>query len=218
MSFVINPYSFGSTFDPLSLSPALWLSDTGSNPSVWPDLSGNGRNATQATTANQPAIVTNVRNGRQIRRFDGINDQMLVGLTVSNTPFTVVMVTYLTGPSTAFRVSFAMGGNVFGIGYNSTPAAYAFSSSGLTITKARPTTFELISCVSNGASSFFSVDGVSTTGTIAAHASNALNLGTNGIGSFFTQDLAEILIFPTALSTTNRQAVESYLRTKWGTP
>lgn len=216
MSFIINPYSFG--FNPLSLSPALWLSDTGSDPSVWPDLSGNGRNATQATVGAQPTIVPNVRNGRQIRRFDGTNDQMLVGLTVSNTPFTIVMVTYLTGPAIGFRVSFAMGGNGFAIGYNPTPVAYAFSTSGLTITKARPTTFELISCVSNGASSFFSVNGVSTTGAIAAHASSALNLGTNGIGVFFTQDLGEILIFPTALSTSNRQAVESYLRTKWGTP
>jgi hypothetical protein len=31
-------------------------------------------------------------------------------------------------------------------------------------------------------------------------------------------DHGEILIFPTMLSTSNRQAVESYIRTRWGTP
>jgi len=219
MSFIINPYSFGSAFDPLSLSPSLWLSDTGSNPAVWPDLSGNGRNATQATTANQPSIVANVRNGRQIRRFDGVNDSLSASLSVPNTPFTIVMVTYMSSNgSGGFRVSVVMGTNTFGVGYNTTPAAYAFSTSGISITKARPTTFELISCVSNNASSSFTVDATTATGTIAPHSSSVFNIGTNGVGSFFAQDCAEILVFPTALNTTNRQAVESYLRSKWGTP
>jgi len=61
-------------FSPLSLAPALWLSDTGSNAAQWDDLSGNGRHATQATGINQPAIVANALNGRQVRRFDGTND------------------------------------------------------------------------------------------------------------------------------------------------
>jgi hypothetical protein len=61
-------------FSPLSLNPALWLSDTGSSAGQWDDISGNGRHATQATSANQPAIVTGALNGRQVRRFDGSND------------------------------------------------------------------------------------------------------------------------------------------------
>jgi len=65
-------------FNPLSLSPALWLSDTGSSAGTWPDLSGNGRDATQADSANQPAIITNELNGRQVRRFDGNNDRLTV--------------------------------------------------------------------------------------------------------------------------------------------
>lgn len=62
-----------SVFNPLSLSPALWLSDTGSDPSVWTDISGNGRDA---SSANFPAIVTNALNGKQVRRFDGTNDTL----------------------------------------------------------------------------------------------------------------------------------------------
>jgi hypothetical protein len=63
--------SYGNSFDPRSLSPALWLSDTGSDHAVWEDLSGNGRNFTQSTVANQPSIITNAVNGRQVRRFNG---------------------------------------------------------------------------------------------------------------------------------------------------
>ena len=65
---------FAGAFDPRRLGLALWLSDTGSDPSQWDDLSGNGRNATQATPANQPAIISAGLNGRQVRRFDGSND------------------------------------------------------------------------------------------------------------------------------------------------
>jgi len=61
-------------FSPLSLAPALWLSDTGSNAAEWTDISGNSRTPFQTTGVRQPAIVTNVLNGRQVRRFDGTND------------------------------------------------------------------------------------------------------------------------------------------------
>jgi hypothetical protein len=35
-------------------------------------------------------------------------------------------------------------------------------------------------------------------------------------GNTLNGDIAEILIFPTALSTENRQKVEGYLGSKWG--
>jgi len=60
--FAANAMFLTGAFNPLSLSPALWLSDTGSDASVWPDISGNGRNATQAVALNHPAIVTGALN------------------------------------------------------------------------------------------------------------------------------------------------------------
>lgn len=44
----------------------------------WPDLSGNGYNATQATTNNRPTYRVGVRNGRSVLRFDGVNDSYRV--------------------------------------------------------------------------------------------------------------------------------------------
>ena len=40
----------------------------------WADKSGNGRHATQATSANRPARKTAVQGGRDVLRFDGSND------------------------------------------------------------------------------------------------------------------------------------------------
>jgi hypothetical protein len=82
-------------FDPLSLSPALWLdaSDSatlfnaasgGSTPANgagigrWEDKSGNGRNFTQSTSGSRPLRQTAVQNGLDVVRFDGSNDIMLM--------------------------------------------------------------------------------------------------------------------------------------------
>lgn len=63
-------------FSPLSLSPTLWLDDTGQDTAIWTDLSGHGRHWTSATATERPAIIPDALNGRQVRRFDGTNDWM----------------------------------------------------------------------------------------------------------------------------------------------
>lgn len=40
----------------------------------WTDESGNGKDATQGTSAARPTGVTNVYNGKSCARFDGVND------------------------------------------------------------------------------------------------------------------------------------------------
>lgn len=85
----------GRGFNPLTLSPALWLDS--SDPSTlyqdsalttlavadadpvggWKDKSGNGRNVTQATGAARPTLRLAVQNGRPVLRFDGTDDTLL---------------------------------------------------------------------------------------------------------------------------------------------
>lgn len=64
-------------------TPSLWLDANASTSftysssnviSQWSDLSGNNRNATQSTVANQPTLVSNVMNGKPVVRFDATND------------------------------------------------------------------------------------------------------------------------------------------------
>jgi len=81
-----------STFNPLSLSPSLYLDasnssslfqDTsGTTPASannapvgrWNDLSGNGNNVTQGTANAKPLLKTSIQNGNNVVRFDGVND------------------------------------------------------------------------------------------------------------------------------------------------
>ena len=64
---------------------------------TWYDQSGNGNDATQATTARQPLLilagVTNTENGKPALSFDGTNDYLE---TATNHPFT------FTGPVSVF--------------------------------------------------------------------------------------------------------------------
>ena len=84
----------GTGFNPLTLSPALWLdasdaatlyTDSGLTTLVaadgdpvggWKDKSGNNRHAIQASGTNKPAYKTAIKNGLSVVRFDGVNDSL----------------------------------------------------------------------------------------------------------------------------------------------
>jgi hypothetical protein len=211
-----------SGFSPLSLAPALWLSDTGSSAGTWPDISGNGRDATQTDSAKQPAIITNALNGRQVRRFDGSNDFLKTGAFSQNIPqpndwfiafksnnnssrrvFDVETIGGATGP----RNTMLLNGSVSHI-FAGDILSGNFTSTDWNISNAR----------FNGSSSEWRVNGsVLTNGNAGTEASSSLVIGAfrTTASDFFNGDIAEILVFPTALSTINRQRVERYLGAKY---
>jgi hypothetical protein len=89
----------GGAFDPLSLSPALWLKADAlaladaAAVSSWTDSSGNARHATQGTGANQPTYRTNIVNGKPVIRFDGSTDHLVTPALPTAVPaITVVTV------------------------------------------------------------------------------------------------------------------------------
>lgn len=67
---------------PAAISTALWLdaadsstiTESGGAVSVWADKSGNGRDASQTTSASQPAYGTQTVNGHNVVTFDGSDD------------------------------------------------------------------------------------------------------------------------------------------------
>ena len=196
----------------LPATPALWLSDNGVDPAQWTDMSGNGRHATQATGGNQPSIQTNVLNGRQVRRFDGTNDGMTGTMTLSQS-FTVVTVYKVT--STATTQSVFHGGNSScgvsgGVGF--------FLFAGAVISAAGNTSFNINTHIFNGVSSSIFSDGVSlvsgdaNTGGVA-NFSIGYRSGSND--EYVAGDIAEIIVFTTALTTAQREQVEDYLNNKY---
>ena len=206
----------------------MWLSDTGSDASVWTDLSGNGRNAVQATTASQPAIITNALNGRQIRRFDGTDDYLThtYSAPVDNTIFAVCYSTQTTtGTNTIFTAADANTDlRAFMLSQGASSNEWStfrtsFVLSGYTLRSS----FEIISIVSTAAgvslkhganaAQFTADTGFFTDPTLSR---KAVGAAYDLTGMFnFKGDLAELIVFPSALSDTDRQSVETYLRNKW---
>jgi hypothetical protein len=60
---------------------------------TWYDQSGNGRDATQSTGANQPQIVSSgsviTENGKAAAQFDGINTRMIINSAISLTSHSI---------------------------------------------------------------------------------------------------------------------------------
>ena len=222
----------GGAFSPLSLSPALWLSDTGSNPAQWDDLSGNGRHATQATGINQPAIVTDALNGRQVRRFDGVNDGMFANgaapvFAGEDSPIAIFAVAK-TNTNTGFGMIIAGGNadasvfNLFRLGSSFRYAKRDLLGENVGIESTQINTdwnihtvvadFENASLWTNGG---IEVDNEN----VNIETLSAIDRVGIGIRSDATNtldgDIAEILVMPRAVTTAERQQVERYLSNKY---
>lgn len=106
----INP------INPLTLSPKLWLKadaivglNDGDPVSSWADSSGNGHDATEATTTAQPIYKVNILNGYPAIRFDGVDDTLRLsgtGLNISKgaPAITIITVAKQTNSAVAAQV------------------------------------------------------------------------------------------------------------------
>lgn len=88
----ISPVTPYRIFNPLDLSPVLWLDSSrgvfsasgeslavdGETVEQWQDFSGNANHANQSTADSRPILKTNQLNGYPVLRFDGINDFLTV--------------------------------------------------------------------------------------------------------------------------------------------
>jgi hypothetical protein len=225
---------------PANTTTALWLSDTGSDTSVWPDLSGNARNVTQSVSASRPSIVANAINGRQVRRFDGSNDT-------------------LTNASAAILRN-VTGWSVFAVATNgsdyTTDRFLCQVTTQNSLSRAVVTTVQTTGVARTGGrrlstNSFAGADGTSAVSgnriwsAVANHSTRTITgwidgtqfgtnaswltsgstdndggglyIGANLFGaSLWSGDMAEIVVVESAASLSLRQQIEGYLAHKWG--
>jgi hypothetical protein len=227
----INPYSFpAAPWTPAQITTELWfdaadsstITTAGGSVSQWNDKSGNARNATQATSANQPTHSTTGFNGLPGVAFDGTNDTMIHGLNTGG-PYSLVAV-YKTSASlqSFYRGIVAAGpnnsdGNMLLMRtFGGTIGSYGTSDINSTVSySSGQTAMVIVEDDNTGGSKTFWING-SSSGT---YTQNPIGQTTAHIGGVSTQEasmtLAECLALPGIPTTTNRQLVEGYLAHKW---
>ena len=203
----------------------------GASVARWEDQSGNGYHVTQGTANDQPTLKTSQQNSLNIVRFDGVNDFMLGS---ANFP--------ITGSSnrtvfTVFKRVDATIRYIVSWGISATGRVQAYSSEyflrfqattkGYTNQGANGS-WTLWSVVGDGSTlndydAYFNDGGIATpnatnnTGAAIDTGNSALYVGRLSFQSvgFQSGDLAEVLIYDSALSDANREAVRDYLNAKW---
>ncbi|KRF44162.1 discoidin domain-containing protein [Paenibacillus sp. Soil787] len=226
-----NPITFTP---PATSNLKLWLkADTGvvadvnGKVSSWSDQSGVANHSVQATSGYQPTLVSNVVNGNPVIRFDGVNDNLLSsGVTGSMNTSTVIFVLKPQAVTNYNQSIGAAGGwGQFQFHTTSTGQVYVGTSASSRIT---PTdgpgantlvanTWSKFAYVLNNGSAKLFKNGVQLASkTISNPASwTGFTLGNNGSNTI-NGDIAEVIVYNSALSDTDRQSIETYLQTKYG--
>lgn len=215
-----------AAFTPSSITGLVgwWKADAGTSTttdgvaiSSWADQSASGATLAQATVASRPVYKTAIQNGRPVVRFDGINDFLSASVAVA--PKTVIVVakyaaaafTELNGLVTDTTTSLILvgGGGTATVffdpsGIGAPDAAYWFNGATRALNNA------------TGPMNAFAV--CSITSAMWGSVTTQLGQDRGNTTRIWNGDIGEVLMYDTVLSAANRQAVESYLKTRWGTP
>ena len=185
---------------------------------TWYDQSGNANNATQATAANQPQIVTSgsiiLESSKPTLQFDGTNDRMTnstINITQPITRFTVGKATGSGGFDTLCDSNDS--GNRYIIYRSSDGNFYSsYSNLGTQISQLGNANRNLLYDLGNNTTSVIARNGATgTTGNAGTNGLNGLTIGdlrTPGIGYILQGNIQEIVIYGSNQST-NKTAIET---------
>lgn len=174
--------------------------------------------AVQATGTKRPVYKAAIQNGQAVLRYDGVDDLLqAAGFSVAQ-PDTIFTVCKLNN---AAALVFELGGATADqrLYWSNVDARFHISAGTvLTGTSAGQDLWAVKSVLFNGASSQLWNNGTSDlTGDAGANALTSLVIGAAGGGTnSLLGDIAEVIIFNRALTTTERRQVEAYLGAKYG--
>jgi len=186
----------------------------------WNDKSTSAANATQTSAGDRPVYKTAIRNGKSILRFDGIVSNFSLALTRSSENRTVFIVAGNIPTAGTIKYFFDSETGRFVLAQlGNTANTVQFYDGSWVGSAAATATFQCLTyrLASAGAEIYRNGASIAT----GAHTNKAIGgstrIGANYVpdGSFLSMDLCEMVIYNSALSTTDRQSVESYLTSKW---
>ncbi len=209
----------------------------GAKVSNWPDMSGEGNNATQAAASQQPTFVTGAMNGSPVVRFISTNGTWLGFNRPVQNDFTIMIVYQSSQINQGAGTQFYQGAglvngdqpgvqNDFGIALNATgqliggtgnPDTSIHSGNGYNDGKPHLMTFTRTQ--STGLLALY-VDGTEvatgSAGTETLAAPPTLDLGAvpSG-GGYLSGDIAEVRVWNSVLPIAMRQSMETALRVKY---
>lgn len=209
----------------------------GSAVTQWTDQSGNNRLAVQSSTASQPMLISNAVNGLPAVRFDGIDDFLTFNLPVNGLTGMTMMIVAANTVNHAAGSSQAEHAALF---WNETPLwgtvyltplqskvhfRFGTTQIGNQPVYTRPVTtgtaFTISTAVKNGSTESLYVNGslVLAQGGKLTTIAGCRDTGNIGRGyndnTYYSGDIAEVLVYTRALTSAERQTVESYLCDKY---
>jgi hypothetical protein len=225
----------GRLWTPAVLRPAGWWDAADQSTitistgvSEWRDKSGNGRNATQATSSSQPVYSSFGAQGRPSLQFDGNDDTLTLSSPGSTKQSIAVAIipTAASGGSGSYRGITATDGgpnnNVGSMmlaGVGGPWGTYSSSNVPSTATLAANTPYILL-MAGTATGTFFTSGSSSGTYSVSEGQVPSHIGGLAGPPSFqgFTGHIMEVLWIPQDLPIPLRTAIEGYLSHKWAIP
>ncbi len=216
--------------DPSDL--AIWLRadvgldfSGGANVEQWEDLSGNGYKVAASTFSHDPQRVNHAVNGKPVLRFSGNQDLRTTATHVALTQATIFAVVEDTDTSREGQILSNCtqdgGNNQFRFEASDSALYFYGEHNGLDqrVSVGVPTTtYQLITVVLT-ASQLRVLQNGQDQASVALSLQGAWNFGEVGArcsSEHLHGDIAEIMVYDTALSDADRQKVEAYLTQRYG--
>lgn len=191
----------------------------GNSVTTWTDSSGVGNNVASAGL-NAPIFKTGIVGGRAVMRLSGADARfMSSGSLALSQPDTIFIVANKnSGTSASGRLLDSTARQLVETTSSEFVQLYSGGATNITGTIPIAGAFHVISCVFNGAASANWVDKVADgSGTLGTAGIATLYLGSDNTGGVdFPGDIAEVIIYNSALSTGDRQGIENYLGQYYG--
>lgn len=186
--------------------------EDGDTVQFWRDQSGNGHDASQSTGSSRPEYQTNEVNGLPVVRFVSADALETSSLGAVGTVIVVVgRVTHTNANAVAGVIVSSAAKRVVTF-YPDSSTIYGGDSSEF-FGGSIPTWVNGVSTYTFPTSPAFGI--VSQTGSPITPEGGII-IGVSAINDPFIGDIAEIIIYDTALSGSNRAAIEAYLDAKYG--